>query len=120
LLSGCQNVLSLIIQRLDFGVTSNQFWEELFETVLLLAGLFIFNVVLSPFMPAILMAIDDRLVRHSLYSYWVGQIVFGIVTYLKLRRFRNAISIGLLSATVPVFGALFYLLTVSFKSKIDD
>lgn len=93
-----------------------QFGEKLFTVTLLLVGLIIFNNVLGAVIPII--GAGESLFLYIRYSPWIGNLIFGVIIYRLTRHSRpTSVSIGILSMMLPVFGALFYLLTlISTKS----
>lgn len=98
------------IHRKSYELMSDeQFWRKLREVVLLLIGLSLVNVIVAIAVPLIVP--DHWLHGFVNYRGWIGQIVFGVIIGSKLRQQQNAISIGLLSIMLPIFGGLFYLLT---------
>jgi hypothetical protein len=93
-----------------------QFGKRLLEIILLLIGLYIFNTALF----AIVMTMDLRewMIPFMTNSYWVGNLIFGIIIYRLTRQTNKvSVSIGLLSTVLPVFGGLFYLLTLTTKEN---
>lgn len=81
--------------------------------MLLLAGLFLLQVLL----PFILIQIPGAFVKVWLMPYirpiWIGQAIFGIVIFWLMRKKGFvSISVGFLAIFLPVYAAVFYLLTL--------
>ena len=99
----------------------NLIWGELLETVLLLIALMAFNTALIAVWPLVWANFFTSGYNWVLsYSNWIGDIGFGLIIYYKLRNMRTAVSIGLLSATIPIFGALFYLLAFYITPSANE
>lgn len=79
----------MVQRKADDLMSDEQFWSRLREVILLIVGLYIFNTT------------------------------FGLIIFSKLGQQRNAVSIGLLSIMWPVFGGLFYLMTITI-TKTDE
>lgn len=94
-------------------MSTDQFSKKLLEIILLLVGLYAFNTLLVVTAP--LFGLGEHLALFVRYSYWVGQIGFGLIIYSKLKGDKKATSIGILSTCIPLFGGLFYLLVVSYR-----
>ncbi len=99
-----------------------QFGEKLLTVILWLIGLYCFNL----FIPITIIYASDYLGEMtfliSRYSYWLGQIAFGVIIYrLTRQHFKKAVSIGILATMLPVYGGLFYLLTATLPTdKLDE
>jgi hypothetical protein len=89
-----------------------QFEEQLLETILLLVGLSIFNTGLYAIAPTV--DLGEWLIPFTTNSYWIGNLIFGIIIYRLTKQNRKVtVSIAILSIMLPVFGGLMYLLTLT-------
>lgn len=92
---------------------NEEFWTKLLWVIVLLVCLQVFNTIIVLYAPFFRSGENMRVI--ATYSHWIGQLVFGIVIYLMIRKDRNAASIGLLAFAIPLFGALFYLMIAGTK-----
>jgi hypothetical protein len=87
--------------------------EKLLMIVLLLVGLSFLQVTIVFTLPLILPTDNLDLYRALISnSYWISDIIFGIVIFWLTRgKGLVAIPIGLLSIFLPPYGTIFYMLT---------
>jgi hypothetical protein len=98
--------------RKQKNMDNRQFGERLLEVTLLLIGLQILNLVIYAIAPTL--ELGDWILFFIKNSSWIGNILFGIIMYkLTKQDWQISISIGILSTLLPVFGGLFYLLTLT-------
>ena len=107
----------MVQRKADDLMSDEQFWSRLREVILLIVGLYIFNAIIVVVLP--LTIPKDWLSTFIGHSAWIGHIAFGLIIFSKLGQQRNAVSIGLLSIMWPVFGGLFYLMTITI-TKTDE
>jgi hypothetical protein len=94
-----------------------QFEKRLLDIILLLVALIIFNIAIA--LSAPLMSLGDWHIPIVRNISWIGKLIFGIIIYrLTNQRKTVALSIGFLSIMLPIFGGLFYLLTLTI-TKTD-
>lgn len=93
---------------------------RLIEITGLLVGVFVVKALLEVFSPLFLL-LDERLLRILyIVPAAIANTCFALVIYHKLRLYKNAVSIGILSIASPVFGSIFYLLTISFTYSNEE
>ena len=95
--------------------------NKLVEVILLFVGLFILQVIIQFTLPFI--QIDDLEIRMTILSNasWIGNIIFGLVILWLTRDMGLvAIPIGVLSAILPAYGPIFYILTALHNKSKND
>lgn len=97
--------------------TFGQLSDKLLEVIVLLLGLFILQILLLFTLP--LVPDDNIRMTLILNSSWIGNTIFGLTIYWLTRdKGQVAISIGLLSVVLPVYGPIFYILTKIENTKV--
>jgi hypothetical protein len=104
-------IIDQMQRKADDLMSDEQFWYKLREVILLLVGIYIFDVIIVAISPFIIPI--HWLSIFMGYSGWIGQIIFGLIIYSKLSQQKNAVAICLLSVMLPVFGGLFYLMAIT-------
>lgn len=106
-----QEQIDIIQERIDV----KQLGDRLFEVLLILIGHFIFAIVLIFLIPII--GLGDWTTFAVMNSFWVGNVVVGVIMFSLTRKYKLvSFPIGILSAILPQYGALVYLL-VSVTTK---
>lgn len=94
--------------------------DKLLESLSLLVGLYILNVIL--FFLLRLLPIEDVKLYWAIAAGapWFASLVFGVVIAWRSRdKGLIALPVGILAFVVPVYGSIFYMLTV-LKSEIKN
>lgn len=93
--------------------------DKLLESLSLLVGLYILNVIL--FFLLRLLPIEDLNFYWAMAGApWIASLVFGVVIAWRSRdKGLIALSVRILAFVVPVYGSIFYMLTV-LKSEIKN
>ncbi len=99
-------------------MANNEFWDRLLQLTLLIVGFSVLNSLIVVVAP--LLYFGENLNAFVRYAHWVGKFAFGIVIFIKLKKYGNALSIALLSTLIPLFGGLFFLLTVALNQRTDE
>ena len=110
-------IIDMVQRKADDLMSDEQFWSRLREVILLIVELYVFNAIIVAASSFIIPG--DWLSTFIANSEWIGHIIFGLIIFSKLGQQRNAVSIGLLSIMLPVFGGLFYLMNITL-TKTDQ
>ena len=101
--------------------TSRLLSDKLLEVIVLLVGLYLLQIIILFSVP--LVPIDDLSIRMTLISNasWIGNIIFGLVIlWLTRDKGSVAIAIGILSIVTPLYGSIFYILTMLQNRSKND
>lgn len=105
------NIAKVMCKQKKKEMNNKQFADRLIEVTLLLLGLKVLNTVIYLTGPS--MNLGDLTIPFLTNSYWIGNILFGLIIHrLTSQTKKVSISIGILSIVQPLFGGLFYLMTL--------
>jgi isocitrate dehydrogenase kinase/phosphatase len=92
--------------------------DKVLEVISFLIGLYILQTILPFILPLVINSnyeLGMALVRNS---GWIGNIIFGLAIFFLMKsKGLIAVSVGILSIVLPIYGPIFYILTELQKER---